>query len=121
MASQDNKRPYGDPDLVWRVLGLLNVFRLLVPTVLSVVTALTPAPRFLGSTAPVLFSATLVGMFMAGVLCIGMLKRRWPSLQLQSYLHIAFDVVAFALLMLSVPPLASISSDKATTSKAMCR
>ena len=101
MASQDNKRPYSDPDLVWRVLGLLNVFRLLVPTVLSVVTALTPAPRFLGSTAPVLFSATLVGMFMAGVLCIGMLKRRWPSLQLQSYLHIAFDVVAFALLMLA--------------------
>ena len=98
MASQDNKRLYGDPDLVWRVLGLLNVFRLLVPTVLSAVTALTPAPRLLGSTAPVLFSATLVGMFVAGVLCIGMLKRRWPSLQLQAYLHIAFDVVAFALL-----------------------
>ena len=79
MASQDNERLYGDPDLVWRVLGLLNVFRLLVPTVLSAVSALTPAPRFLGSTAPVLFSGALVGMFIVGVLCIGMLKRRWPA------------------------------------------
>ena len=101
MAKRDDERPYGDPDLVWRVLGLLNVFRLLVPTVLSVVVALTPAPRFLGTTSPALFSGTLIGMFVAGVLCIGMLKQRWPSLQRQAYIHIAFDIVAFAMLMLA--------------------
>jgi two-component system sensor histidine kinase PilS (NtrC family) len=101
VAKRDDERPYGDPDLVWRVLGLLNVFRLLVPTVLSVVIALAPAPRFLGTTSPALFSGTLIGMFVAGVLCIGMLKRRWPSLQRQAYIHIGFDIVAFAMLMLA--------------------
>jgi two-component system sensor histidine kinase PilS (NtrC family) len=101
MASPDKERIYGDPDLVWRVLGLLNVFRLLVPTVLSVVIALSAAPRYLGSTSKALFAATLIGMFVAGLLCIGMLKRRWPGLQAQAYAHIAFDLIAITLLMLA--------------------
>jgi two-component system sensor histidine kinase PilS (NtrC family) len=101
MASPDRERIYGDPDLVWRVLGLLNVFRLLVPTVLSVVIALSAAPRYLGSTSRALFASTLIGMFVAGLLCIGMLKRRWPGLQAQAYLHIAFDLIAITLLMLA--------------------
>ena len=101
MDSRDAERVYGDPDLVWRVLGLLNVFRLLVPSVLSTVAALSPAPRFLGSTWPTLFSTTLAGMFVAGVLCIGMLKRRWPDLRVQAYIHIGFDIIAIASLMLA--------------------
>ncbi len=101
MDSRDAERVYGDPNLVWRVLGLLNVFRLLVPSVLSTVAALSPAPRFLGSTWPTLFSTTLAGMFVAGVLCIGMLKRRWPDLRVQAYIHIGFDIIAIASLMLA--------------------
>jgi len=101
MISRDRERIDGDPDLVWRVLGLLNVFRLIVPSVLSIFISLATAPRYLGSTAPALFAWTLIGMFVAGVLCIGMLKRRWPDLQTQAYLHIAFDITAFTLLMLA--------------------
>jgi len=101
MVPQDKERIDGDPDLVWRVLGLLNVFRLMIPTILSVVIGLTAEPRYLGATSQALFSATLIGMFAAGVLCIGMLKRRWPSLQVQAYIHIAFDIIAFTLLMLA--------------------
>ena len=99
-ASQDKERVYGDPDLAWRVLGLLNVFRLLVPTDLYSVAALSASPRYLGSTLPWLFSATVVAMYVMGVLCIGMLKRRWPDLRLQAYFHIAFDVMALTALML---------------------
>ena len=97
-AAQDKERVYGDPDLAWRVLGLLNVFRLLVPTVLYSVAALSASPRYLGSTLPWLFSATVVAMYVMGVLCIGMLKRRWPDLRLQAYVHIAFDVTALTAL-----------------------
>lgn len=101
MASRDTERVYGDPDLAWRVLGLLNVFRLLVPTVLYSAAMLAPLPRYLGATVPPLFLATLGTMFVAGVLCIGMLKQRWPDLRLQAYIHAAFDVSAIAVLMLS--------------------
>ena len=101
MTSQDKERVYGDPDLAWRVLGLLNVFRLLVPTVVYSVAALSDSPRYLGSTLPWLFSATVVAMYVMGVLCIGMLKRRWPDLRLQAYIHIAFDIAAVSALMLA--------------------
>jgi len=101
MASRDSERVYGDPDLAWRVLGLLNVFRLLVPTVLYAVLALGDRSSYLASTFPGLFHWTLIGMYLAGVLCIGMLKRRVPDLRLQAYLHVALDVAAVSLLMLA--------------------
>ena len=101
MASPDKDSVYGDPDLAWRVLGLLNVFRLLVPTVLYGVAALSEKPRYLGSTMPSLFAISLVAMFVTGVLCIGMLKRRRPDLQLQAYIHISFDIAAVTALMLA--------------------
>jgi two-component system sensor histidine kinase PilS (NtrC family) len=47
------------------------------------------------------FRWTLIGMYLAGVLSIAMLKRRVPDLRLQAYLHVAFDVAAVSLLMLS--------------------
>ena len=101
MVSREPERVYGDPDLAWRVLGLLNVFRLLVPTVLFAVLVMGDESAYLASTAPGLFRWTLVAMFLAGVLCIGMLKRRFPDLQLQAYLHIAFDIAAIAALLLA--------------------
>ena len=101
MTSRDPERVYGDPDLAWRVLGLLNVFRLLVPTVLYVVLVLGDESSYLGSTLPGVFHGTLIAMYVAGVLSIAMLKRRTPDLRLQAYLHVAFDVAAVTLLMLS--------------------
>ena len=101
MALRDADRVYSDPELAWRVLGLLNVYRLLVPSVLSIVAALAPAPRFLGSTWPEGFAVTSAGMFAAGVLFIVLLKRRWPDLHLQAYLQVAFDISAVVVLLLS--------------------
>ncbi|MCU0974853.1 MAG: ATP-binding protein [Steroidobacteraceae bacterium] len=101
MSPRDIERVYGDPELAWRVLGLLNVYRLLVPTVLFVLASLLPAARGPGSAAPGLFTLTIVGMFLAGVLCIALLKRRWPDLRLQAYIHIAFDIFAVSLLLVS--------------------
>jgi two-component system sensor histidine kinase PilS (NtrC family) len=101
MASRDAERVEGDPDLAWRVLGLLNVFRLLVPTVLYVVLAMGDESYYLASTLPGLFHWTLLAMYGVGVLCIAMLKQRVPDLQWQAYFHVAFDVAAVSLLMLS--------------------
>lgn len=95
------ERAPGDPELAWRVLGLLNLYRLSVPSVLSVLTAIAAKPSALGAVLPQGFVFTLASWFLSGVLCIGMLKRRWPSLRAQAYTHIAFDVVAVTALLLA--------------------
>jgi two-component system sensor histidine kinase PilS (NtrC family) len=91
----------GDPELAWRVLGLLNLYRLIVPSVLAVLALLASRPQLLGGTQPAIYLSTLVAWFASGVLCIALLKTRWPSLQAQAFVHIAFDLVAVTVLLLS--------------------
>ena len=97
----DIERAPGDPELAWRVLGLLNLYRLSVPSVLSVLSALAAKPAILGAIFPQGFFFTLAAWFLTGVLCIGMLKRRWPNLRAQAFIHIAFDVIAVTALLLA--------------------
>ncbi len=91
----------GDPELAWRVLGLLNLYRLSVPTVLVVLSLLAARPQLLGAALPTQYYFTLAAWFATGVICIGLLKTRWPTLQAQAYIHIAFDVVAVTSLLLT--------------------
>jgi len=65
------------------------------------VLGLSDESSYLASTLPGVFRWTLIAMYVAGVLSIAMLKRRVPDLRLQAYLHVAFDVAAVTLLMLS--------------------
>ena len=97
------ERTTGDPELAWRVLGLLNLYRLSIPSVLVVLMALSSRPQPLGAASPALYSFTLIGWFVTGVICIGLLKTRWPTLQKQAYIHITFDVVAVTGRASSVP------------------
>jgi two-component system sensor histidine kinase PilS (NtrC family) len=91
----------GDPELAWRVLGLLNLYRLTVPSVLVALALLAARPLALGVGSPALYLATLAGWFATGVVCIGLLKRRWPSLQAQAFIHVAFDIVAVTALLVT--------------------
>lgn len=91
----------GDPELAWRVLGLLNLYRLVIPSVLVALALLASRPQTLGAAAPTLFITTLAGWFATGVVCIGLLKTRWPSLQAQPFIHVAFDIVAVTALLVT--------------------
>jgi len=95
----DIERTTGDPELAWRVLGLLNLYRLSVPSVLSVLLALASRPHTQGTEFSSIYFYTLAAWFATGVICIGLLKTRWPSLQAQAFIHIAFDVVAVTILL----------------------
>jgi len=97
----ETEKTAGDPELAWRVLGLLNLYRLVVPSVLVALALLASRPQLLGGTAPSLYFATLVGWFATGVVCIGLLKTRWPSLQAQAFIHVAFDIVAVTALLVT--------------------
>jgi two-component system sensor histidine kinase PilS (NtrC family) len=91
----------GDPELAWRVLGLLNLYRLVVPSVLVALALLASRAQLLGAISPSLFMYTLVGWFASGVVCIGLLKTRWPSLHAQAFIHVAFDIVAVTALLVT--------------------
>lgn len=97
----ENERAPGDPELAWRVLGLLNLYRLTVPSVLAVLYLVASQPQTLGAASPTLYFYTLAAWFATGVICIGLLKRRWPSLQSQAFVHVAFDIVAVTALLVA--------------------
>jgi two-component system sensor histidine kinase PilS (NtrC family) len=95
------ERAAGDPELAWRVLGLLNLYRLSVPSVLLALSFLATRPMTLGDAFPGLYLYTLAAWFVGGVVCIGLLKTRWPELEAQGFVHIAFDVVAVIALLVA--------------------
>jgi two-component system sensor histidine kinase PilS (NtrC family) len=95
------ERTSGDTELAWRVLGLLNLYRLAVPSVLVALALLAHRPQLLGAASPDLYFYALVAWFATGVVCIGLLKSRWPSLQAQAFIHVAFDVIAVTALLVT--------------------
>jgi len=97
----DIEKAAGDPELAWRVLGLLNLYRLAVPSVLFALSLLAARPQTLGSADPAAYLVALGAWFLTGVLCIVLLKRRWPSLHAQAFIHVAFDIAAVTALLMA--------------------
>ena len=95
------ERTTGDPELAWRVLGLLNLYRLAIPSVLVALALIASRPQTLGAESPTLYLYALAAWFATGVICIGLLKKRWPSLQAQAFIHVAFDVIAVTALLVT--------------------
>jgi len=84
-------------DLSWRILALLNLFRLLVPVVLAGLFALI-TPRPVGVVYPALFVGVLTAYFLFAVVTISSIRRRWPDAGTQVVLHVATDLIAISLL-----------------------
>ena len=86
-------------DFAWRVLVLLNLFRLSVGAVLLAIFYLVDAPRIVGETHDTLAWWALIGLLAAGCVFLLLLQRRKPSTLWQTYLQFATDLVAVALLI----------------------
>jgi len=84
----------------WRVLTLLNLFRLLVPIVL-IALFLGIKPKTVGAVQPALFIGTGTAYFLFAVMAVWSLKRRWPALKVQTWLQVCVDVVAIAIITYS--------------------
>ena len=93
------KRPAEEPDLTWRVLGTLNVFRLLVAVTLLGLFFASGDPRFFGDRFPALFSATAAGYFVFSVVSGLAIRQRWVSAGLQALTQITADITAIVILM----------------------
>ncbi len=83
--------------LAWRVLALVNLFRLLVTVMLTVMFAAI-TPTRVGQAYPALFVAANAAYFAYGLLSIATVKRRWPDPWVQAMAGLSIDVAAITLL-----------------------
>jgi two-component system sensor histidine kinase PilS (NtrC family) len=91
--------PSATGDFAWRVLILLNLFRLSVGALLLAVFYLVSAPRIVGETDPRMAQQALVALLLAGCVFLILLQRRQPGLAWQTYLQFATDLFAVTLLL----------------------
>ncbi len=86
-------------DLPWRVIGLLNIFRLLVPMVLLLLFVFDAPTRSVGTVAPGLFLGVCVAYFSFALVAIQPIQRRWPSVEWMALFPLAVDALAITLLV----------------------
>jgi two-component system sensor histidine kinase PilS (NtrC family) len=86
-------------DLAWRVIGLLNLYRVLVPLVL-VSMQLLAGPQWTPVAArPSMFLSACVAYFTAGVLLIIARRLEWASLRIVALVNASVDSAAIALIL----------------------
>jgi len=89
--------PTSSTALAWRVLALVNLFRLLVPLLLGIL-FLTMTPSPVGQLRPSLFIGLTFGYFVFALGSIAVLKRRWPPIETQTLFSVCVDIAVIALL-----------------------
>jgi len=99
--------PPAPTDLAWRVIGLVNLYRLLVPLALYAVYAYSGENATVGSERPELFLWTCVVYFAAGVAIVAGGRRLLPNLRATTFVHAMVDAVAISLLLFSSGGVAS--------------
>jgi two-component system sensor histidine kinase PilS (NtrC family) len=98
---RDLPRTDARTDLPWRVLGLLNVFRLIVPMALLLVFLFAAPGRSVGAHNPGLFIGICVAYFAFGLVSIRPLRQRWPSPDWLALFQVSVDTVAVLLFVQS--------------------
>jgi two-component system sensor histidine kinase PilS (NtrC family) len=93
--------PPAPTDLAWRVIGLVNLYRLLVAPCVYVLYVVFGTESSLGSTHPELFVWTCLVYFATGVAVVFGGRRLLPNLRATTFLQATVDTVAISLLMYS--------------------
>lgn len=91
--------PSAPTDLAWRVIGLLNLYRLLVPLVLMAVQALAGPQWALLATRPRLFLSACIAYLTAAVLLIIARRLEWSSLRIVALVNSGVDAAAIGLIL----------------------
>ncbi|RLA22958.1 MAG: hypothetical protein DRQ63_12195 [Gammaproteobacteria bacterium] len=88
-----------ESDLTWRVLGTLNVFRMVLAVVLLGLFFAGDNPRFFGERYPALFSATAAGYLVFAVISALAIRQRWVTVGPQTLAQVTVDIAAIVILM----------------------
>ncbi|MCP5327698.1 MAG: PAS domain-containing sensor histidine kinase [Steroidobacteraceae bacterium] len=93
-------RPSTAPgDLARRIIGLLNLYRLLIPPTLLAIGWITAPQPTVGAQHPRLFLAGCILYFAAGVIFVLGQRFRAPGLRQVAIIHGVVDALAIALLL----------------------
>lgn len=84
-------------EFAWRVLTLLNLFRLAVAALLLAVFYLLDAPKIIGDADPALAWSALIGMLGFGCAELVLIQRRFPNATVQTFLQFGADVITVTL------------------------
>lgn len=93
-------------DLSWRVLALVNLFRLLVVLLLFVL-FVSVTTTSVGRAAPAIFVGTTVAYLLYTAISTSSVKRRWPDLSLQTFVNVCVDILAITFFTYSSGGMAS--------------
>ena len=86
-------------DLAWRVIGLLNLYRVLVPLVLVSMQVLAGPQWAPAAARPSMFMSACVAYFTAGVLLVIARRLEWASLRIVALVNASVDSAAIALIL----------------------
>ncbi|HEV7166144.1 MAG TPA: HAMP domain-containing sensor histidine kinase [Gammaproteobacteria bacterium] len=98
MTSTETSAPRGNA-LGWRLLNILNLFRMVVGGLVIVLFFSDSTPRLLGDVFPGLFLWTGIMYFSFSALASFAVRAQRPGLELQTYTQLTGDIVVVALLM----------------------
>jgi len=91
--------PVTPSDLAWRVIGLLSLYRLLVPLLLLTMQSLAGPAWGLVAARPKLFVGACFAYFTAAVLLVIARRLKWSSLRIVALVNASVDAVALGLIL----------------------
>ncbi len=94
-------------DLAWRVIGLVNLYRLLIPPALYALYVYFGASTAIGSAHPLLFLWACIVYFGAGIAIVFGGRRLLPNLRATTFVHAMVDAAAISLILFSSGGVAS--------------
>jgi two-component system, NtrC family, sensor histidine kinase PilS len=86
-------------DLAWRVIGLLNLYRVLVPLVLMAVQALAGPQWVLVAIHPRMFLSACIAYLTAALLLVIARRLEWSSLRIVTLINASVDTTAIAFIL----------------------
>jgi two-component system, NtrC family, sensor histidine kinase PilS len=91
--------PSAPSDLAWRVIGLLNLYRLLVPVVLIAAQAVAGPQWAMITVRPRLFLSACIAYLTAAILLIIARRLDWSSLRIVALINAGVDAAAIGLIL----------------------
>src|SRR5690242_7897321 len=99
--------PPAPTDLAWRVIGLVNLYRLLIPPSVYAIYVFGGSGSLVGSAWPELFLWTCIVYFTAGIAIVVSGRRLLPNLRATTFVHAMVDALGISLLIFSSGGVAS--------------
>jgi len=99
-ADQADAAPAGStPDLAWRVVSLLNVYRVFVAIVLILMFVVTADAPIVGALQPAIFILVAIAYLFAGITSWWTIGRRTPDYPVQIAVQLIIDIAAIVMVM----------------------